>query len=33
MTMVVVQTEVTNQDGARVADTARTLVVRNQGKT
>ena len=29
MTMVVVETEVTNQDGARVADTARTIVVRN----
>lgn len=29
MTMVVVETEVTNQHGARVADTARTIVVRN----
>lgn len=31
MTMVIVETEVTNQDGVRVADTARTIVVRNQG--
>jgi acyl dehydratase len=31
MTMIVVETEVTNQHGARVADTARTVVVRNQG--
>jgi acyl dehydratase len=30
MTMVVVETEVTNQHGAHVADTARTIVVRNQ---
>ncbi len=30
MTMVVVETEVTNQHGAQVADTARTIVVRNQ---
>lgn len=30
MTMVVVETEVTNQRGAHVADTARTIVVRNQ---
>lgn len=30
MTMVAVETEVTNQDGVRVADTARTIVVRNQ---
>ncbi|MES2197832.1 MAG: MaoC family dehydratase N-terminal domain-containing protein [Pseudomonadota bacterium] len=29
MTMVAVETEVTNQDGIRVADTARTIVVRN----
>jgi acyl dehydratase len=29
MTMVVVETEITNQHGARVADTARTIVVRN----
>jgi acyl dehydratase len=29
MTMIVVETEVTNQHGARVADTARTIVVRN----
>lgn len=29
MTMVAVETEVTNQDGVRVADTARTIVVRN----
>jgi acyl dehydratase len=29
MTMVVVETEVTNQHGAHVADTARTIVVRN----
>lgn len=29
MTMMVVETEVTNQHGARVADTARTIVVRN----
>ena len=33
MTMVVVETEIVNQHGARVADTARTIVVRNQGKT
>ena len=31
MTLVVVATEVTNQHGAHVADTARTIVVRNQG--
>ena len=30
MTMVVVVTEITNQHGAHVADTARTIVVRNQ---
>jgi acyl dehydratase len=30
MTMVVVETAVTNQHGAHVADTARTIVVRNQ---
>ena len=29
MTMIVVETEVTNQHGAHVADTARTIVVRN----
>ncbi len=29
MTMVAVETEVTNQHGAHVADTARTIVVRN----
>lgn len=29
MTMVVVETEITNQHGAHVADTARTIVVRN----
>jgi acyl dehydratase len=29
MTMVVVETEITNQRGAHVADTARTIVVRN----
>ena len=29
MTMVVVETEITNQNGAHVADTARTIVVRN----
>ncbi len=29
MTMVIVETEVTNQHGAHVADTARTIVVRN----
>jgi acyl dehydratase len=29
MTMVMVETEVTNQHGAHVADTARTIVVRN----
>ena len=29
MTMVVVETEVTNQQGARVADLSRTIVVRN----
>jgi acyl dehydratase len=29
MTMVAVETGVTNQDGVRVADTARTIVVRN----
>jgi acyl dehydratase len=29
MTMVVVETEVTNQHGVHVADTARTIVVRN----
>ena len=29
MTMVVVLTEITNQHGAHVADTARTIVVRN----
>jgi len=29
MTMVVVETEVTNQHGVRVADIARTIVVRN----
>lgn len=29
MTMVVVVTEITNQHGAHVADTARTIVVRN----
>jgi acyl dehydratase len=29
MTMVVVGTEVTNQHGAHIADTARTIVVRN----
>lgn len=29
MTMVVVETEVTNQHGTRVADLARTIVVRN----
>lgn len=30
MTMVVVVTEVTNQQGVHVADTARTIVVRNE---
>ncbi len=30
MTMVVVETEITNQRGVHVADTARTIVVRNQ---
>jgi acyl dehydratase len=30
MTMVVVETAITNQHGAHVADTARTIVVRNQ---
>lgn len=30
MTMVVVETEINNQHGAHVADTARTIVVRNQ---
>ncbi len=30
MTMVVVETEVTNQHGAHVADAARTIVVRNE---
>jgi hypothetical protein len=29
MTLVVIETEVTNQHGAHVADTARTIVVRN----
>jgi acyl dehydratase len=29
MTMVVVETEISNQHGVRVADTARTIVVRN----
>jgi acyl dehydratase len=29
MTMVIVETKVTNQQGVRVADTARTIVVRN----
>ena len=29
MTMVAVETEIVNQNGVRVADTARTLVVRN----
>ncbi len=29
MTMVVVETEITNQGGTHVADTARTIVVRN----
>jgi acyl dehydratase len=29
MTMVMVETEITNQHGAHVADTARTIVVRN----
>ena len=29
MTLIVVETEVTNQNGAHVADTARTIVVRN----
>src|SRR5664279_5194523 len=29
MTMIVVETEITNQHGAHVADTARTIVVRN----
>ena len=29
MTMVVVETEITNQHGAHVADSARTIVVRN----
>ena len=29
MTMVAVETEVINQDGVHVADTARTIVVRN----
>ena len=29
MTLVVVETEVTNQDGVHVADTSRTVVVRN----
>jgi acyl dehydratase len=31
MTMIVVETTVTNQHGAHVADTARTIVVRNEG--
>ncbi len=30
MTLIVVQTAVTNQHGAHVADTARTIVVRNE---
>lgn len=29
MTLVIVETEITNQHGARVADAARTIVVRN----
>jgi len=29
MTMVMVETEITNQDGVHVADTARTIVIRN----
>ena len=29
MTLIVVVTEVTNQDGTHVADTSRTVVVRN----
>jgi acyl dehydratase len=29
MTMIVMETEITNQHGARVADAARTIVVRN----
>ena len=29
MTLIVVETEVTNQDGAHVADVSRTVVVRN----
>ncbi|MGQ0683603.1 MaoC family dehydratase N-terminal domain-containing protein [Bradyrhizobium sp.] len=29
MTLIVVETEVTNQDGVHVADTSRTVVVRN----
>lgn len=29
LTMIVVETEITNQHGARVADTSRTVVVRN----
>jgi acyl dehydratase len=31
MTMIVVETRITNQHGVHVADTARTVVVRNQG--
>ncbi|HEY8333714.1 MAG TPA: MaoC family dehydratase N-terminal domain-containing protein [Tardiphaga sp.] len=31
MTLVVVETAVTNQHGAHIADTARTIVVRNEG--
>lgn len=30
MTMVVVETKVTNQNGVHVADTARTIVIRNE---
>jgi hypothetical protein len=31
MTLIVVETAVTNQDGVHVADTSRTIVVRNAG--
>lgn len=30
LTLVVIETEVTNQDGVHVADTSRTIVVRNE---
>ncbi|WP_454624990.1 MaoC family dehydratase N-terminal domain-containing protein [Bradyrhizobium cenepequi] len=33
MTLVVVETEVTNQSGIHVADTSRTIVVRNPGSS